>query len=237
MINRQTTGPDRATAFANLAKLVADGLPVPEGVRFSTVIPRQLNVSLVSVDDFDAWAAGLGAKTWLRNDVSSGALHCRAFAVPFAGCDLIISACIALPKSASAKPTRQPRQARPAQDDHDADYGVNPGPSADLRSAEVAELGPVDPPAAEPERCDCEEMGRNCDTHRHVGRVSMRQASELCAVLNDFPSPGAADSYLRSDPKFARVLNADEYGRVYDAELVDGSKVTNSATDGWVWSR
>lgn len=68
-------------------------------------------------------------------------------------------------------------------------------------------------------------------------RVSMRRASELCRDLNDFPSPGAADAHLRSQPEFARVRNADEYGLIFDAELVDGSTITNSAVDGWTWSR
>ncbi len=68
-------------------------------------------------------------------------------------------------------------------------------------------------------------------------RVSIRRALELCRELNDFPSPGAADAHLRSAPEFGRVLNADEHGRVFDAELVDGSTITNSANNGWVWSR
>lgn len=67
-------------------------------------------------------------------------------------------------------------------------------------------------------------------------RVSMRRASELCRELNEFPSPGAADAHLRSQPEFARVRNTDKHGLIFDAELVDGSTITNSV-NGWMWSQ
>lgn len=147
----------------------------------------------------------------------------------------------------------RPVEPKPTQDDHPADYGPNLGPTADMPEPTPAH-GELtyhlsSDPASTSYTCHCNRVFAGADARAkfeaHLAapvavspeRVSMRSATELCNQLNDFPSPAAADAHLRSAPEFGRVLNADEHGRVFDAELVDGSTVTNSADNGWMWSR